>query len=203
MDAIERLGWDQLDRAALTLARAFASDPMFIWMFPNSRGRARSIGLLSRFQLEFGLRYGHATESNDGMATAVWIPPGGAMTMGRMVRCGLLTLPLRIGWRPVAKFIGAGERLGQFHTRYMREPHWYLMVVGVDPEFQGRGLGSALVEEGLARADQGGRACYLETIMEPNLAYYARYGFRVLGSAPIGADGPTGWALRREPRGLR
>jgi ribosomal protein S18 acetylase RimI-like enzyme len=76
-----------------------------------------------------------------------------------------------------------------------------LGIVGVDPELQDRGLGSALVKEGLTRADQANCPCYLETSEERNLAFYERYGFAVLEAAPLGAGGLTGWGMRREPRG--
>lgn len=74
------------------------------------------------------------------------------------------------------------------------------MVVGVDPELQNRGVGSALVKEGLALADQSGCPCYLETSEKRNLAFYERLGFVVLAEATLGAGGPLAWAMRREPQ---
>ena len=72
------------------------------------------------------------------------------------------------------------------------------MVVGVDPDLQGRGLGSSLVKEGLARADQASCPCYLETSERRNGAFYERLGFVVLETATLGTGGPTAWAMRRE-----
>jgi len=47
--------------------------------------------------------------------------------------------------------------------------------VSVSPKYQGRGLGSRLVREALARLRaQGGRGCVL--VGDP--AYYGRFGFR-------------------------
>ena len=50
----------------------------------------------------------------------------------------------RRGWRSVARGL-----LG-IESRHPREPHLYLAVVGVRPERQGQGLGSALLGPGLA-----------------------------------------------------
>ena len=201
MDGIERLQRAALDRATLTLERAFSTDPMFTWIFPDPQLRSQSLRVLNRVPLVYGLRYGHVTQSNNGMAVAIWIPPGHNITAPRMIRCGLLRVPFRVGARPFSRFMGANEIMGRIHKKYVPEPHWYLMVVGVDPELQGRGLGSALVSEGLKRADESNSPCYLETSEERNVAFYERHGFVVVDTAPLGKGGPTGWAMHRKGRG--
>jgi ribosomal protein S18 acetylase RimI-like enzyme len=94
----------------------------------------------------------------------------------------------------------ANETMDKIHKARVQEPHWYLMLVGVDPELQGRGVGSAIIREGLARADRESRPCYLETSEARNLGLYERHGFAVLEEATLGKDGPQAWAMRREPR---
>jgi len=74
-------------------------------------------------------------------------------------------------------------------------------MIGVDPDLQGRGLGSALLPEWLSRADAEGRPSYVETMVERKLRFYGRHGFEVLGASAIGPGGPMGWAMRREPGG--
>ena len=201
MDGIDLLRREVMDRATITLERAFSTDPMFTWIFPDPRRRTQSLRRLNRVPLEYGLRYGHVTQSDDGMAAAVWIPPGRAITVGGMVRSGIPTVPFRVGFRPFAKFMGANGIMERIHKKYVPEPHWYLMIVGVDPELQGRGLGTALVKEGLARADRANCPCYPETSEERNLAFYERHGFMAVETATLGDGGPTGWAMRRDPRG--
>lgn len=152
VEPVKPLNPAAMERAVITLARAFASDPMFTWMFPDPRQRSRSLRLFLRVPLQYGLRYGHVTESNGGMAVAIWLPPGQKITAGGMIRCGMLSIPFSVGVRPFVRFAGADDIMGKFHKRFVPEPHWYLLIGGVDPELQGRGLGSALVKEGLARA---------------------------------------------------
>ena len=201
MESIEPLRRESLDRATITLERAFSTDPMFKWIFPDPEQRARSLRRMNRVPLDYGLRHGHVTQSHQGMAVAIWFPPGCSITASGMIRSGMLAVPFRVGFRPFAKFMGANQIMERIHKKYVPEPHWYLLIVGVDPELQGRGLGSALVKEGLMRADHANCPCYLETSEERNLAFYQRCGFTVVESVSLGEGGPPAWAMRRDQQG--
>ena len=56
-------------------------------------------------------------------------------------------------------------------------PHWYLALLGVDPDWQGQGLGGRLLEAFLALADRDGAPAYLECDREASLLVYTRRGF--------------------------
>ena len=197
--AINLLPRSSIDTAAITLERAFFSDPMFAWVFPDTATRPAALRRLNRLPLEYGVRYGRVTTSHDAKAVSVWIPPGQSITIPGMLRSGMLTAPFHTGFGAFAKFMRANNIMDKIHKKRVPEPHWYLMVVGVDPELQNRGAGSALVKEGLTLADQSNCPCYLETSEKRNLAFYERFGFVVLEQASLGAGGPPAWAMRREP----
>jgi ribosomal protein S18 acetylase RimI-like enzyme len=117
----------------------------------------------------------------------------------RLIRSGMLGVPMRTGLGPLARFGGANGVMDKIHKRHMSGPHWELLIVGVDPALQGRGRGSALVRDGLAKADESGLPCYLNTNTPANVPFYERLGFSVLEEATLGKDGPLAWAMRREP----
>ena len=190
-----------LDTANDTLATAFMDDSMVGWVFPDRAARARGLRRLNRVPLEYGQRYGYVRQSDQGRCVAIWIPPGEPMSAGRMVRCGILAVPLTTGLRPLARFGSANGVMDKIHKRHMKGPHWELLIVAVDPELQGRGRGSALVRDGPARADESGLACYLNTNTPANLPFYEHLGFTVLEQASLGKDGPPAWAMRREAPG--
>ena len=200
MTGITPLQRSETDTAAVTLERAFLSDPMFTWIFPDPATRPAALRRLNRVPLAYGARYGRVTTSHEGKGVAVWIPPGVGLTMAGMFRSGMLGVPLQIGLGPFVKFLTANDVMDRIHKRRVPKPHWYLMVVGVAPELQGRGVGSALVDEGLTQADRSGAPCYLETSERRNLAFYERLGFVVLEQATLGAGGPPAWAMLREPQ---
>ncbi len=200
MSAIMSLERGAIDRAAITLERAFSPDPLFTWIFPDPATRPAALQRFLRVPLEYGLRYGRVTASHEAKVASVWLPPGPGLTIPRMLRSGMLGVPFRTGFRPFLEFMAANEIMDKIHKARVPEPHWYLMVVGVDPELQGQGAGSAIVREGLALADRESKPCYLDTSERRNLGFYERLGFVVLEEAILGKGGPTAWAMRREPR---
>jgi len=61
-----------------------------------------------------------------------------------------------------------------------RAAHYYLPYIGVAPEAQGRGLGTALMAPLIERCDREGVPAYLEATCERNAELYERLGFEHL-----------------------
>jgi ribosomal protein S18 acetylase RimI-like enzyme len=91
--------------------------------------------------------------------------------------------------------------LAKMDSMHPREPeHWYLPFIGVDPDWQGRGIGTALLSPVLERCDRDGLPAYLEASTERNRACYERNGFEVVEEYRVADDGPPGWRMWREPK---
>jgi GNAT superfamily N-acetyltransferase len=137
-------------------------------------------------------------DSIDGIA--VWLPPGLSHTpITRLIRAGLALTPLKFGLGAMGRFMAANH-VERLRAKLAPEPHWYLWVIGIEPEQQGRGLGSSLVEPMIARAETEGMPCYLETHKERNVAFYEKHGYNVVHSGNVPGSGPPYWCLKREPR---
>ena len=113
---------------------------------------------------------------------------------------GLDQLPEIFGKEAFARSHPLRDLLSELHARDMKEPHWYLPTLGVEPARQGTGVGSALLQPVLARADEEKLPCYLDTVQPRNVAFYQRHGFGVLteGVEPVSAL--RYWTFRRNPR---
>ena len=77
------------------------------------------------------------------------------------------------------------------------EPHWYLRLLGVDSGLQGRGLGGLILAYGLARADESGHPCFLETFAERNVPFYLRHGFQLVLDEVEPNSGIRYWGFHR------
>lgn len=77
-------------------------------------------------------------------------------------------------------------------------PHVHLGPVAVLPEWQGRGVGGALLRAHTAALDDTGTAGYLETDKDVNVDMYTRHGYAVAGRRTV--LGVPCWFMTREPR---
>ena len=80
-----------------------------------------------------------------------------------------------------------------------KEPHWYLMAVGVVPEAQGQGRGAALLEPVLRRCDDERLPAYLEASTADNARLYERLGFESREEVEM-LPGVSVRPMLREPR---
>jgi ribosomal protein S18 acetylase RimI-like enzyme len=81
-------------------------------------------------------------------------------------------------------------------------PHYYLGVIGIDPNLHGRGFGSQLLKEfcDLSARDHLSDGVYLETAQASNVGFYERADFVETGRGSIG--GATLWCLYLPQRAL-
>ena len=196
---IVRLRDDQLREAAVVLARAFHDDPAWIWMLPDAERRAALLPWL--FRVGFEVTDADVwTTSGRVLGCARWLPPGRpAMRVAPTLRA-LLATPLRLR-EATTRFLAYGRAVENLRNRVAPGPHWYLAGIGVDPSEQGRGVGGALLDPGLAGSARDRLPAVLLTNSERNLSFYGRHGFEVVaeGATPERGGGPHAWAMRRNP----
>lgn len=192
-----------LERATRVLTRAFHDDPGIVWLVPNEGQRRRLLYWNHRKFLQYGLRAGRVfttPESVDGIAT--WLPPERPMmTFMDAVRLGLLALPFKGSLLQLVRFSAMTALFQKLHRQDAPMRHWYLNVLGVDPERQGQGVGGRLIAPILERADSDRLPCYVETGKEINVTFYQKHGFEVLREGDLPLGGPRWWTMLREPIG--
>lgn len=181
---------------ASILARAFAQDPFFDWLV--ARDQVRDVRRRNFFKglLDVMARtQGEIWTDDAHRCAAVWFRPGqwraGPITQLWMLPYFLRSTGLRSSWK---KFLG----LNSLESRHPKQPHCYLLTIGVRPPYQGRGYGRALLEPLLQSCDSEGVPAYLETATEINIRIYARYGFTVMDQFNLPFDGPKIWTMWRE-----
>jgi GNAT superfamily N-acetyltransferase len=189
---------DEVGKLAAVLAHAFYDDPQMQWVLTDENRRRelleRGFGLyIRKLWLEQDETY--TTASVAGVC--VWEKPG-QWKVGILDQLRLLPSMARIYGRLLPRVLGA---LAKLESNHPSEPHYYLPFVGVDPEWQGRGLGAALMRPVLDRCDDEKVPAYLEASSPRNLALYERHGFQATEQFTIGQGSPPIWRMWRAPQG--
>jgi ribosomal protein S18 acetylase RimI-like enzyme len=189
-------------RVAAIMARAFFDDPEMVYAFPDVHERTRRLPWLIGLNAGYGLRYGAVYAAAGWAGAAIWLPPGRTRyTLWRMLRAGMLAVPLRLTLDTLRRLAALGGHAADLQRRHARGPHWYLAQVGVEPARQHQGIGSRLLRPMLARCDAERMACYLETANPANVGLYEHFGFVVVERVDPRGVVPGLWGMRREPGG--
>ncbi|WP_327687542.1 GNAT family N-acetyltransferase [Streptomyces platensis] len=180
--------------AVETLTRAFADYPYTRHVVAADDHEDR----IRRFQelclTRVGMVYGRVWVADEGRAVAVWAAPDQDPSPA---------------FAEVGPLLGdlAGDRAAAYESAEQavapyrpQEPAWFLNTVGVAPEAQGQGLGSAVLVPGIQAAAHAGYPAFLETSSERNVKFYERLGFEVTAEILLPDNGPRTWCMRKDPR---
>jgi ribosomal protein S18 acetylase RimI-like enzyme len=188
--------------AGEVLARAFMDDPMFGWCAPDEQRRARFLSKCMTAFARYAAPFGESYATQGGvLGVALWLPPGehGRVRRMLMLRSGIVGAMLSLGFTGSRRFAAAGNAIESAHELTMEDrEHWYLMDLGVEPARQSSGIGSALIEPVLTKADAAGLPCYLETQNERAAAYYRKHDFTIVRELDLPLEGPRLWTFIRE-----
>jgi GNAT superfamily N-acetyltransferase len=201
------VGTEHVPSVAALLADAFEVDAAYQYLFPAPA--TRRIGLTDFFTRNLRTHLAHActyamTGPRGVCATATLRPPGGIhISTLTMLRQGLLPFALAHGLSAVKRLFWLKHTYDALEAKAAHnQPHWYVHMMGVQPDLQGRGLGSQLLERTLSQtADTNPRApAVLTTHLPRNLVFYRRAGFELTDERvlrpPDGAP-YTVWSMAR------
>jgi ribosomal protein S18 acetylase RimI-like enzyme len=196
MGAIRVAEASDIPMLAETLTLAFDDDPALSWVMRTDDKREEALRRLITYFLRDSIPYGEVRATEELDACAVWVPPGvWAKRPGVLESLRMLPETLRwTGWRRLRHFmdLDAAE-----YANRPGEPHFYLAFLGIRPDRQRMGLGSALLGHTLRRLDEMGLPAYLENSNPVNLSLYLRHGFRVVNEITQ-HGGPSEWGMWRD-----
>jgi len=195
--AVRRATAADVTRLADALARAFDGDPPMQWFLPDPGSRVRRARELFHLMLSrVHLRRDWCYTTSDIVGGALWVPPG-SWRVGFVQQLTLLPGMVRVFGRGLAR---AQRGLAVMEEGHPRVLHYYLDSLGVVPEWQGRGIGSALLEPVLVRCDADQMPAYLNAGSPRSRELYRRHGFEVTEEFRLPDDGPPLWRMWRAPR---
>lgn len=171
------------------MSRAFARDPLFLHLFENSerdrKAHSRMAAFMSfMFDKSFMLDEEMWGIFENNVLLGAYVVEKPQASKLRQVQGGLLLLG-----RLIPLLFRLSRQALVTLNRYMRvtrsaappSAHHYLIMIGVDPAAQGKGIGTALLEQLLNTviADAKSRGVALDTENKENVNWYRRFGFQL------------------------
>lgn len=191
-DGLTRLNEADTELAAAQLSQAFQNYPVFIYVYPDDNERKDKLPHFFKSMVHKGLQQGEVYATSAAMeGVAVWLPPG----IG-----GGLSGAFEVDREAYERFSYYGQCVYAVREEHAPAQHWFLELIGVVPEYQGKGFAGRLLGPMLDRMDREHLPCYLDTEIEKNVALYEHYGFRVLDDTIVPKTTVRSWGMLRAER---
>ena len=195
--SIQLMKQDQVDRCAASLATAFMTDPLQTYTFPDEAERRLKSPAHFKAFLQYGMMFGEVYASDGCEGAVVWLRPNETdITPENAEQGGLAKLPELLGEESASRFFSVLDFIDPFHKQDVPQPHWYVMVIGVDAAHQGKGLGKSLLQPVLRRAAADGVPVYLETAQPSNVPFYKNLGFKIVKEVVEPVSGLRLWTFK-------
>lgn len=180
---------------AETLAAAFFQDPVIAWGWPAQERRLQILPDFFEVMVNVSTDYDLVYATDDLTGAALWVPPTAQEPTAEEAEA--FAAAIRSATREFAPLVL--QLLATLDEHHPHEPHFYLPIIGIRPEHQGKGLGTALLAPVLEQCDREQIPAYLEATSERNQALYRRVGFRTVGQIAL-PYGPALLPMWREPK---
>jgi ribosomal protein S18 acetylase RimI-like enzyme len=181
---IRRMSPGDMDAVCEVIGLAFADNPNALAMVRGDRAKAQRMMKGSARVAKFGrtCSFGLVAEQGNRVVGALNAAPWPLcqLSAGEKVR----STPALV--RTMGTALPRALKLTSVWTKHdPKESHWHIGPIGVDPAFQGQGVGKALLGSLLEMADEDGPTTYLETDVDRNVTLYEKFGFQVIGQADV------------------
>lgn len=186
--------------AVASLAAAFANYELLALLCPDAKRRPRVTDAFCRFLFRTAVRAGGAFGTPDRAAVVCSWPSGSEWpSRWDALRSGGLAFAWAMGWRATRLMTRLEGEFDASRAAHVDGPHCYVPLLGVRPDFQGKGLSRAVMQPVFDRADRDGVPVYLETVPEANVAIYRKLGFALVGNRTLSRGLPN-WEMVRRPQ---
>ncbi|WP_408956272.1 GNAT family N-acetyltransferase [Natroniella sp. ANB-PHB2] len=194
-NGLYKLEKKDLDQGAEVLVKSFYDYPMFKYILGEKYNEENAKAVF-KFLVKYAILYGEAYASSSEVEGVILFSDykDYNFTLFRSLRAGALSL-FKLGTDAGKKFEQFDQFCSKIHERIIKEPHQYLILLGVAPKNQGQGIGSKLMLPFLKVAERKDHPCYLETHKFENIAIYKSYGFEVVSEDMVPGTDIVQWSM--------
>jgi ribosomal protein S18 acetylase RimI-like enzyme len=164
------------------LTRSFDDNKSVNYVVKQDVNRVDRIRRLMEYSFNMCNEFGEVWISDDQQACALILFPD---LKGTSVQTILWDLKLALRVIGVNRIGAILKREAMIKSNHPKEPIAYLWFIGVSQNVQGKGIGSAFLQEIVGEYERRQRPIYLETSMQRNLPFYKKFGFEIFRSLEL------------------
>ena len=165
------------------LTSSFDDNKSINYIIKQDNKRVERIRKLMEYSFDICYQFGDIFLSDDKNGCALILLPDKKKNNWQTILADVRLIISSMGFSNVKK---AMDRESKIKKLQPKELLYYLWFIGVDPEQQHRGIGSALmndvIKEGLAKQ----RTICLETSTLKNIPWYEKFGFKIYNELDFG-----------------
>jgi GNAT superfamily N-acetyltransferase len=176
-----------ISRAARVLVEASREDPFFKYVFDGTEHYNFASPFMFKSWIKWCMLYGKAWATAGYESVAIRKTTKKLdFSWWSLYRSGMLGNYKYLGKQAFERYMSIIQIMIEANKEILGEkPHWYAWVIGTLPEEQGRGFGSALMNNTFELARQDKVPIYLETYTESNVELHTHFGYKLVKTVPI------------------
>ena len=161
------------------LEKAFDDNKSVNYVVKQDEKRRERIKGLMEYSFNVCNAFGEVWISDDQQACALILHPDQKRTSLRTL---IWDLKLALSVIGIDRVSAVLKRESLIKNKHPKQPFSYLWFIGVNPQRQNKGIGSAFMRDVIHECERKKRPIYLETSMEKNLPFYKKSGFEIFHS---------------------
>lgn len=195
-------------RVAMALYQALDKDPFYITLekesFPDADQAREAMFRYYDYALQEAREHGRLTLTQDrASGAAIWSRPLDKAASAALSDRKKAFIRNHMGRDSLAAYTAIVDFMADRSKGVVPDQSWYLSILGLAPECQGKGLGNTLLAPVLAETDALSVPVYAESFIPKNFTFYMRLGFEQVLSVEEPVTGSAYTILVRPPGGKK
>ncbi len=162
--------------------RSYGDSPIYPHCYKNPKKLAQYTIDMQKFRIKGGAMRNQAFKTSDGRGHIIFSSPDHHMGLKSLLKTGGVSTMLRYGLKSAKAMMNLVGDMRKVSSSTMKEEYWDIGPITVDPDFQNKGYGSALIKKVLDIVDENNGISYLTTQADDAVRLYERFGFEVIHS---------------------
>ncbi len=158
------------------LTKSFDTNQSVNYIVKQDQKRVQRVTALMDYSFEVCFAFGDVFLSDDKKACALITYPDKKKTTLKSILLDVKLILSAVGLKNIKKILAREALINKIQPKELK---YYLWFIGVDPEYQNKGIGSLLLNEIIEDSEDKKRPIYLETSTLKNLPWYQKFGFQI------------------------